>query len=107
VTDGPFTETKELIAGFWMIEVTSKDEAIEWAKRVPFSDGEVIEIRQVFEPSDFPPEVLPPEDAAREQAWRQEQERKHPMATAGLFPGPFAVGHETVADVVAIGPDAT
>jgi len=57
VTDGPFHE-KELIAGFWMIQVKSKDEAIEWAKRVPFAAGEVIEIRQVFEASDFPPEVL-------------------------------------------------
>jgi len=57
VTDGPFPE-KELIAGFWMIQVKSKDEAIEWAKRVPFAAGEVIEIRQVFEASDFPPEVL-------------------------------------------------
>jgi hypothetical protein len=53
VTDGPFTEAKELVAGFWMIQVRSKEEAIEWAKRVPFVDGE-IEIRQVFELSDFP-----------------------------------------------------
>jgi hypothetical protein len=52
VTDGPFTETKELIAGFWLIQVKSKEEAIEWARRVPFDDGEV-EVRQVFEPSDF------------------------------------------------------
>jgi len=57
VTDEPFPE-KELIAGFWMIQVKSKDEAIEWAKRVPFAAGEVIEIRPVFEASDFPPEVL-------------------------------------------------
>jgi hypothetical protein len=74
-TDGPFTETKELIAGFWLIQVKSKEEAIEWASRVPFVDGE-IEIRQVFEASDFPPEILPPEAAAREQAWRDEQQRK-------------------------------
>jgi hypothetical protein len=53
VTDGPFTEAKELVAGYWMIQVRSKEEAIEWAKRVPFVDGEV-EIRQVFELSDFP-----------------------------------------------------
>jgi len=76
VTDGPFAETKELIAGFWMIQVKSKDEAIGWAKRVPFADGEVIEVRQVFEASDFPPEVFPPEDAAREQALRDELQRK-------------------------------
>ncbi len=71
VTDGPFTETKELVAGFWLIQVKSKEEAIEWAKRVPFKDGEVLEIRQVFEASDFPPE-----DAAREQQLRDELQRK-------------------------------
>jgi hypothetical protein len=58
VTDGPFPD-KELIAGFWMIQVKSRGEAIEWARRVPFADGEVIEIRQVFEASDFPAEILP------------------------------------------------
>src|SRR5688572_14781080 len=47
VTDGPFTETKELVAGFWLIQVKSRQEAIEWARRVPFEEGE-IEIRQVF-----------------------------------------------------------
>ena len=52
VIDGPFTETKELIAGFWLIQVRSKQEAIEWAKHVPFEDGE-IEVRQVFELEDF------------------------------------------------------
>ena len=52
VTDGPFTETKELVGGFWLIQVKSKEEAIEWAKRVPFEEGE-IEIRQVFELEDF------------------------------------------------------
>jgi hypothetical protein len=57
VTDGPFTETKELIAGFWLIQVPSMDEAIEWARRIPFSDGEV-EVRQVFEASDFPAELF-------------------------------------------------
>ena len=54
VIDGPFPEAKELIAGYWMIQVKSKDEAIEWARRVPFEEGEV-ELRQVFEFSDFPP----------------------------------------------------
>jgi hypothetical protein len=72
VTDGPFAETKELIAGFWLIQVKSRDEAIGWVKRVPFADGEVIEVRQVFEASDFPSEIFPPEDAAREQAQREE-----------------------------------
>ena len=58
VTDGPFTQAKELIAGFWMIQVRSKEEAIEWARRVPFQDGE-IEIRQVFEADDFGAEFTP------------------------------------------------
>jgi len=52
VMDGPFTEAKELIAGFWMIQVKSKDEAIEWAKRIPFEEHHV-ELRQVFELEDF------------------------------------------------------
>ena len=55
VTDGPFTETKELIAGFWLWQVKSKDEAIEWLKRAPFDGGTEVEIRQVFEPADFAP----------------------------------------------------
>jgi len=54
VIDGPFTETKELIAGFWLIQAKSKEEAIEWARRVPFEDGE-IEVRRVFELEDFGP----------------------------------------------------
>ena len=76
VTDGPFAETKELLAGFWMIQVKSRAEALDWASRVPFTDGEVVEVRQVFESSDFPPEVFPPEDAAREEALRAELQRK-------------------------------
>jgi len=61
VVDGPFTETKELVAGFWLIQVTSKEEAIEWAKRIPNPDGveAEIEIRQVFEPEDFGAEFTP------------------------------------------------
>ncbi len=57
VTDGPFTESKEVLGGYWMIQVKSKDEAIEWAKRCPASDNEEIELRQVFEMSDFPADV--------------------------------------------------
>jgi hypothetical protein len=57
VTDGPFTEAKEVIGGYWMIDVKSRDEAIAWAKRCPASSNEVIEIRQVFEMSEFPPDV--------------------------------------------------
>ena len=54
VIDGPFTEAKELIAGYWLIQAKSQEEAVEWAKRVPFVDGE-IEIRQLFELDDFGP----------------------------------------------------
>jgi len=78
VIDGPFTETKELIAGFWLLQVRSKEEAIEWIKRSPAPfDGECeIEIRQVFEASDFPADIFPPEDAAREQSLRDELQKK-------------------------------
>ena len=75
-TDGPFVETKELLAGFWMIDVKSKADALAWASRVPFSNGEVVEVRQVFEAPDFPAEVFPPEEVAREQALRDELQRK-------------------------------
>jgi len=57
VTDGPFAEAKEVLGGYWMIQVKSKEEAIEWAKRCPASDNEVIEVRQVQEMSDFPADV--------------------------------------------------
>jgi hypothetical protein len=57
VTDGPFAESKEVLGGYWMIQVNSRQEAIEWAKRCPASDNEVIEIRQVHEMSEFPPDV--------------------------------------------------
>ncbi len=73
VVDGPFAETKELIAGFWLIQVRSKEEAIEWVKRCPNPlEGEAeIEIRQVFEASDFG-EVLTPELREAEQAMGQQ-----------------------------------
>jgi len=68
VTDGPFTETKELIAGFWLWQVKSMDEAVEWLKRAPFEDSEV-EIRRVFETEDFgesfDPELRRQEDEMR------------------------------------------
>ena len=57
VTDGPFSEAKEVLGGYWMIDVKSREEAIEWAKRCPGGDNETIEIRQVQEMSDFPPDV--------------------------------------------------
>jgi hypothetical protein len=64
VTDGPFAETKELVAGFWIIQVKSREEALEWARRVPFVDGE-LELRQVFEAADFA--ESDPTGAIREQ----------------------------------------
>ena len=80
VIDGPFAETKELVAGFWILQVKSKQEAIEWIKRAPapFGDDQVseIEIRQIFEPSDFPADVFPAEEVAREVALRGELEQK-------------------------------
>ena len=78
VIDGPFAETKELIAGFWLWQVSSLQEAIEWVKRcpAPFEGESEIEIRQVFEASDFPAEIFPPEQAAREQALREQMQRK-------------------------------
>jgi hypothetical protein len=70
VIDGPFSETKELIAGFWLWQVRSKEEAIQWLKRAPFQEGEV-EIRQVFEAedfgSDFTPELREQEERIRQQ----------------------------------------
>ena len=57
VTDGPFIEAKEVLGGYWMIQVKSRAEAIEWAKRAPMLDGDVIEVRQVQEMADFPPDV--------------------------------------------------
>ena len=57
--DGPFTEAKELVAGFWIWQVKSRAEALEWAKRIPFTNGEEIEIRQIFEAEDFGAELTP------------------------------------------------
>jgi hypothetical protein len=57
VTDGPFAESKEVLGGYWMIQVKSRQEAIDWASRCPALDNEVIEVRQVFEMSEFPPDV--------------------------------------------------
>lgn len=57
VEDGPFAEAKEVVGGYWLIDVRSREEAIEWAKRCPASDTEVLEVRQVHEFSDYPPAV--------------------------------------------------
>ena len=69
VKDGPFTEAKELVAGFWIIQVKSLDEAVAWARRIPFDNGASVEIRQVAELSDFEG-VMSPETIAREEATR-------------------------------------
>jgi hypothetical protein len=75
VTDGPFTESKELIAGFWLWQVRSMEEAVEWLKRAPFDGGTEIEIRQISELEDFgdtvPSEVKQGEQRLREQIEKQ------------------------------------
>jgi hypothetical protein len=75
VTDGPFTESKELVAGFWIIQVKSKQEAIEWLKRAPFDEGAQLEIRQIFEAEDFGPEITP-ELIERDQRLRAQSASK-------------------------------
>ena len=76
VVDGPFSETKELVAGFWILQMKSQDEVVEWLKRAPFQEGEV-EIRQVFEEDDFgeqfTPELREQEQRLREQIAAQQQ----------------------------------
>lgn len=57
VTDGPFAEAKEVIGGYWIIQVRSREEAIEWAKRAPMANNEIIEVRQIYERCDFPADV--------------------------------------------------
>jgi hypothetical protein len=57
VSDGPFTEAKEVIGGYWLIQAKSKEEAVAWASRCPAPDGEMIEVRQVYEMTDFPAEI--------------------------------------------------
>jgi hypothetical protein len=71
VIDGPFAETKELIAGYWVWQVRSMDEAVEWLKRAPFDRGQEVEIRPVFEASDFA-ENLTPELKERDQRLREQ-----------------------------------
>jgi hypothetical protein len=83
VTDGPFAETKELIAGYWLWQVASLQEAIDWARKAP-SDGDNefnLELRPLFEPEDFA-EVASPELIAQEQEWRADQAKNAPKATA-------------------------
>jgi hypothetical protein len=74
VTDGPFTEAKEIVGGYWMIQAKSKEEAVEWAKRCPASDHEVIEVRQVQEFEDFPADVQ--KAAGKEPELREQLKRQ-------------------------------
>jgi hypothetical protein len=76
VIDGPFAESKELVAGFWIWEVASKDEALEWLKRAPFDDGAVVELRQVFSAEDFGAEYTP-ELQEQEERLRAKVEQQH------------------------------
>lgn len=69
VTDGPYGETKELFGGFWILEVATKEEAIEWAKRCPLGDGSKLEVRRVTDESDFPQDN---EWVQKEEGWREE-----------------------------------
>jgi hypothetical protein len=76
VRDGPFTEAKELVAGFWIWQVKSRAEALEWAKRIPFKNGEEVEIRQVFEAEDFGAELAPKVRAYEERQRAQIERNK-------------------------------
>jgi hypothetical protein len=69
VSEGPFPEIRELIAGFWIIAAKSQDEALQWVKRIPLEEGETVELRRVFEAADFAG-VVPDEEIAKERAWR-------------------------------------
>jgi hypothetical protein len=75
VIDGPFAETKELVAGFWLLQAKSMDEVVEWIKRAPFDGGAELEIRPVFEADDFG-EAFTPELRAQEERLRKEIEKK-------------------------------
>ncbi len=77
VTDGPFAETKELIAGFWLWQVRSMDEALEWLKRAPFDGGTEIEVRPVFEAEDFGKEFTPELREREERLRAQLEQQQH------------------------------
>jgi hypothetical protein len=75
VKDGPFTESKEIVGGFWIIQVKSKDEALAWIRRAPMEEGDVLELRQVFEVADFPSDSVIEEYLSKEQAWRDANQK--------------------------------
>jgi hypothetical protein len=76
VSDGPFAETKEVIGGYWLWRVNSKAEALEWAAKCPAAEGDVLEIRQVYEPADFGPEVARKEGALMDQVGKRAAENQ-------------------------------
>jgi hypothetical protein len=84
VIDGPFTESKELIGGFWIIQVKSKEEAIEWMRRAAYQEGVVLEIRQMIGVEDFP-DTMTPEHRERPKRFREEQSvlREQPAKNDG------------------------
>ena len=79
ITDGPFAETKELIAGFWIWEVKDMADAMQWAARAPMQDGDTLEVRPFYEPEDFAG-LVPDEMVEQEKGWRDEQLAKAPKA---------------------------
>jgi hypothetical protein len=79
VIDGPFAETKELIAGYWIWEVKDMAEAIQWASRAPMQDGDTLEVRPFYEPEDFAG-LVPDEMVEQEKGWREDQAAKAPRA---------------------------
>jgi hypothetical protein len=81
ITDGPFAETKELIAGYWVWNVKDMAEAMAWAVRAPMQDGATLEVRPYFEPEDFAG-VVPDEMIEQEKGWREDQLAKAPKAPA-------------------------
>ncbi len=70
VTDGPFTETKEVVGGYWIIQVKSREEALEWASRIPGQDNATVEVRRMFEKTDFDPEIQKKIQKKFPDAWR-------------------------------------
>jgi hypothetical protein len=76
VTDGPFVESKEVLGGYWIINVKSRKEAVEWARRVPAADGDVVEVRQIFEMEDFPEDVRKAAENPTVEAALEKQKRK-------------------------------
>jgi len=75
VADGPFAESKELIAGFWIIQVKSLEEALAWFRRAPMEEGDELEVRQVFDVADFPSDSVSEEHLRKEQEWRDANQK--------------------------------